>query len=175
MYLNAAALLAFAATSLAAPFSTLNATLLPRLNPNACPANEGHNLEALVYLNTMNYFCDRHTPTEIKKYDDPLVFTYDLTAYDGKPIRWVFKVGIDANTPGYKDSAIYGITLTNQLCKEKFAGFVQGKGGGMPKVYCEWNDDKGTRDHLVLGGSYRDGLAHVSAEVVWETRQRHDD
>ena len=149
---------------------TSNTTLVPLGNPNACPANRKHTVQDKVYLMAMNQFCNRHTPTKIIKGHAPFVYTYDLTAYDGKPIRWIFKVSIDGNTPG--DSSRYGFTMTNKLCKERFRGFLHGKGGGMPKVYCEWNDKRGTRDHLVLGGSYRIDLPTMWGQAVYETRKR---
>ncbi|CAE7211923.1 hypothetical protein CFE70_009494 [Pyrenophora teres f. teres 0-1] len=189
MYITPIILLAYAATTLAAPLtvqesttSTFNATLDPRKNLNACPANEKHNLQDSVYLAVMNQFCNRHTPTEIVK-DTPLVFTYDVTAYDGKPIRWIFKVRIDPTfrvdiQPGSgHDETKYAFTMTNQLCKDRFKGFLEGEGGGMPKVYCEWDNDKDTRDVLVRGGSFREDLpSHgkqwLFGEAVWETRER---
>ncbi|KAI0581674.1 hypothetical protein A1F95_05338 [Pyrenophora tritici-repentis] len=147
MYVTPTILLAFAATTLATPLTveetftdSFNATLIPRKNLNACLANEKHNLQDSVYLDVMNQFCDNHTPTEIVA-DTPLVFTYDVTAYDDKPIRWIFKVSIDSTfrvgiDPGSgRDTTKYAFTMTNQLCKDRFKGFLQGEGGGMPKVY----------------------------------------
>ena len=160
-----------------ASIESSNATLVPRLNPHQCPANRKHTITHKVYIMAMYEFCDRHTPYTIMKGAPPLVYTYDLTAFDKKPIRWIFKVSIYDNTP--KNSPGYGFVMTNAFCKQKFRGFIQGKAGGIPKAYCTWWDNKWRTETLVLGGLYKESMgSHIGKQpiwgsYVWETRKRH--
>ncbi|KAL6154466.1 hypothetical protein ACJQWK_01583 [Exserohilum turcicum] len=167
-------LLIWAISTLASPMQALpelsNITLLARGNPNACPANKYHHPTVSEWENALNLYCERHTPTTIST-DSPLVYTYLLNAWDNRPILWIFKVWIDAEVGGHTPIK-YGFPLGTQQCKDKFMAMVtQNKGGGMPKVYCEYEDGK-----WFLGGSYKDVVVKGAwARAIWESRQMRGD
>lgn len=156
---------------------TSNDTLVRRLDPHQCPANRKHTITDHTYIMAMNEFCDRHTPHKINKGGPALVYTYDLTAFDRKPIRWIFKVSIYDNSP--PGSTGYGFVMSKSLCKRAFRGFIEGKAGGMPKAYCTWWDNKWRTETLVLGGIYQQSMGNfigktpIWGQIYWETRRRH--
>ncbi|EMD64489.1 hypothetical protein COCSADRAFT_357503 [Bipolaris sorokiniana ND90Pr] len=149
--------------------------LSTRANPFACPANKLHNPTVTEWNWALNTYCSHHTPARIAS-DSPLVFTYQLTAFDKKPIKWVFKVWIDDEMRevrgGVGKPTKYSFELDKELCKRKFMDMVtEGKGGGMPKVVCEVGKEK-----LFRGGSYRDWVVKERyGEAVWESRQLKGD
>jgi hypothetical protein len=153
--------------------------LVRRLDPDACPGNKNHFPNFSEWERGMSQFCDNHGEQKVY-WDKPLVMTLTLNGHDGKPIEWVFRIAVDnGNAP-----PVGGFPTTGQLkwsyypsaklCKEKFMGFTKDKGGGMRKVYCKWDNDKGDiRDHLMLGGRYSEKLnPKYWATVTWETRPK---
>ena len=149
--------------------------LFARENPAACPANQVHYPTVAEWQWALNTYCERHTPTTITS-DSPLVFTYQLTAFDKKPIKWIFKVWIDGNMSKglgqVGDSTKYKFPLSTDMCKQKFEAMVtDGKAGGMPEVICEVGSER-----LFRGGSYRDLVVKgYVGQAVWETRQMKGD
>ncbi|EUC27819.1 hypothetical protein COCCADRAFT_41547 [Bipolaris zeicola 26-R-13] len=176
--LKYATVLGWALITLASPIHDLKETLdtpqntiTPRVNPFACPANKVHNPTVTEWKWALDTYCSRHTPTRITS-DSRLIFTYQLTAFDKKPIKWVFKVWIDDGMRevrgGVGVPTVYEFDLSMELCKKKFMNMVtEGKGGGMPKVVCEIG-----KERLFRGGSYRDLVVkNRFGEAVWESRR----
>lgn len=180
--LKYATVLGWALITLASPIHDLKETLdtpqntiTPRVNPFACPANKVHNPTVTEWKWALDTYCSRHTPTRITS-DSRLIFTYQLTAFDKKPIKWVFKVWIDDGMRevrgGVGVPTVYEFDLSMELCKKKFMNMVtEGKGGGMPKVVCEIG-----KERLFRGGSYRDLVVkNRFGEAVWESRRLKGD
>jgi hypothetical protein len=88
----------------------------------------------------------------------------------------VYKVSIDDKMK-QDDTGDYSFTLSQDLRKEKFGSFLTGAGGGMPKVYCEWDEDAFPgwpkhHTHLLLGGKFSEclgGGAGTLGNAVYET------
>ena len=177
-------------TPLAPRYSTYGATLheqsnststhlVRRLNANACPANKNHFPEISQWERGMKQFCDNHGDQVIYG-DKPVTVTLTLSGHDSLPIDWVFRISLDnGNAPptgAFPGESVFAWSydLSAKRCKEKFMGFTKDKGGGMRKVYCKWDNDKGDiRDHLMLGGRYSEKLnPKYWATVTWETRPK---
>ncbi|USP79544.1 hypothetical protein yc1106_06818 [Curvularia clavata] len=147
--------------------TTLSSPLVPR--DNTCPRNTLHTPTVPEWQWALSTYCARDTPITITP-SSPLTFSYGLTAFDGKPIKWLFKVWIDRNvhpTLGHgEDTTPYTYQLSAQTCEERFKAMVTGDKGG-DKVVCEYGGNK-----LFRGGSYREWLEKgYIGQVVWETRQ----
>jgi hypothetical protein len=178
MYISTA-LLAIAASALAMPVTQddNNSTLVRR--QNYCAANVFHFPTAEEFKKGYTQFCNNHAPTEIHRKSSGLTYTLTLQGADKKPINFVYKVSINDKMK-QDDAADYSFTLSQDLCKEKFGSFLTGAGGGMPKVYCEWDEDAlpgwpKHHTHLLLGGTFSESLgsgAGIFGNAVYETRPK---
>lgn len=146
----------------------LTSPLLPRDGPSMCHIDKAHSPTVAEWKWALDAYCDWHTPIKITS-DSPLVYTYQLTAFDKKPIKWVFKIWIDGNVRGglgrAGDTTIYSFPLSRELCKKKFNALVAGD------AVCQAGSQR-----LFLGGKSRDWVVKgYVGQAVWETRQRKGD
>lgn len=147
-------------------------SLLPRAT--TCPKTTLHTPTVPEWQWALTTYCTRHTPLTITP-STPLTYTYLLTAYDGQPIKWLFKVWIDSNTranPGLgqaEGTTPYTYQLSAQVCEEKFQLMVTGE--KTPNAVCEFGGNR-----LFRGGNYREVVEKgYVGQVVWETRQVRGD
>ncbi|CAG5141450.1 uncharacterized protein ALTATR162_LOCUS942 [Alternaria atra] len=185
MYTTILALLvAFMTMALTAPLARLddpsNSTstnIIPRLlDDNECPANKNHYPNFAAWELGVKQFCDNHGNQKIY-WDKPVTVTITLFGRDGKQIEWVYKITVDnGNTPGAGGQLQWSYYPGANVCKDKFMGLTKDKGGGVGKVYCNWNDSKKhIHDHLMWGGKYDEVLnKDFFATVTWETRAKKD-
>ena len=119
---------------------------------------------------TLGYqtFCNTYVAADTANYlreGNPLVATFNLTAYDQKIVRWVYKIDVHNNTllnPLYE--------LDRETCIEKFRSILEtADAGGLGKAYCVVDRTGGKSAVLVTGGTLKENT------VYWQSRERLDD
>jgi hypothetical protein len=152
------------------PYNTTSTAIVGKLDANQCPGTQNHFPSFSAYEKGVNQFCDRRANQDIQ-WNAPLTYTITLNGHDNKPIEWVYKVTVDNNESHF----LWSFKPTTKGCKDKFMALTKGEGGGLDKVYCNWDSTMlGIHDKLMLGGKYTEpiGGEESFATVTWESRPK---
>ncbi|KAH9876667.1 hypothetical protein J1614_003799 [Plenodomus biglobosus] len=167
--------------TLLSPDTNTTTHLYPRAEPliGTCPHR--HLPTEDTYYTAMNTFCYHSIPPAGINIEpkEPLVNTIFLTAYDDKPISWVFRISTE-NNMGWGH-------VTQERCFFHFESMLTSEyAGGLGKAYCVMGGtggDKVGKEGMsgegvvgLLGGKVtdpeRDGTGN---RYTWEMRQKLDD
>jgi hypothetical protein len=130
-------------------------------------------------------FCDTYLPADkpTNIYDGtPLVATFDLIAYDGGIVKWIYKISVIQ----LSGSSIYPVS--RDMCKQQFAAvFDSDAAGGLGKGYCVVDGTGGDAFGGQAGNEGMSGQGQVliqsgniyvgefrTGRGTFETRQRAD-
>ncbi|CBX96314.1 hypothetical protein IAQ61_001486 [Plenodomus lingam] len=155
--------------------------LSPRANPlpGTCPHR--HLPTESSYYSAIHAFCDAALKPKGSNIhpNNPITMTVFLTAFDNKPISWVFKIST-RNSMGWGH-------VTREKCFYKFESMLTSEyAGGLGKAYCVMDGtggDKVGREGMsgegvvgVMGGKVTDPEEDGSGNrYTWEMRQKLDD
>jgi hypothetical protein len=181
MFTNIIALLSLSTLTLALPTTYLTSrdALQGSCTNKHLPTEE-------QYTIGYNSFCDTYLPAEkpTNIYDGtPLVATFDLTAYDGGIVKWIYKI----SALQIFGSSIYPVS--RDMCKQRFAAVLDSNdAGGLGKGYCVVDGTGGDAFGGQAGNEGMSGQGQVlvqSGNIIagdlrtgrgtFETRQRADD